>query len=142
MKTLAALSTLLFAASAVAATPSLTGQWSVHNSIAGNESDQTCKFVETDNKITGTCKGEESDKDAQVTGSVDGNKVTWKYDMDYNGSPLTLTYTATLDDSGKVAGNVEVDPFGVSGDFTATPAPATPATAAPATAAAPSETSK
>ena len=49
--------------------------------------------------------------------------------MDYNGSPLTLTYTATLDDSGKIAGNVEVDPFGVTGDFTATAEPA--ASAAP-----------
>ena len=122
MKTLAALSTLLVTASAFAAGgPGLSGQWSVHNSIAGNESDQTCKFVETDNKIAGTCKGENADKDVQVTGSVDGDKVTWKYDMDYNGSPLTLTYTATLDDSGKIAGSVEVDPFGVTGDFTATP---------------------
>jgi hypothetical protein len=138
MKALATLSILLFAASALAATPSLTGQWSVHNSIAGNESDQTCKFVETDNKITGTCRAEDADKDVQVTGTVEGSKATWKYDMDYNGSPLTLTYTATLDDSGKVAGNVEVDPFGVTGDFTATPAPATPAAAAPV----PSETGK
>lgn len=133
MKSLAALSSLLFAASAVAATPSLTGQWAVHNSIAGNESDQECKFVEADNKITGTCKSE--DKEVPVKGSLDGNKVTWTYDMDYNGSPLTLTYTATLDDSGKIAGNVEVDPFGVTGDFTATAEPA--ASAAPAAPAAP-----
>jgi hypothetical protein len=34
---------------------------------------------------------------------------------------LTLVYTATLDDSGKIAGIVEVQPFGVTGDFTATP---------------------
>jgi hypothetical protein len=33
---------------------------------------------------------------------------------------LTLTYTATLDDSGKIAGSVEVQPFGVTGEFTAT----------------------
>ena len=31
------------------------------------------------------------------TGSVDGKtKGTWKYDVDYNGSPLTLIYTAGL----------------------------------------------
>jgi hypothetical protein len=114
-------SLLLFAAtSALAAgAPNLTGQWTVHNSIAGNESDQECKFVQTETKLTGTCKGTE--KEVQITGSVDGNKVTWKYESEYNGSPLTLTYTATLDDSGKIAGTVDVDPFGVTGDFTATP---------------------
>jgi hypothetical protein len=121
MKMLLIPSLFIFAAtSALAAgAPNLTGQWTVHNSIAGNDSDQECKFVQTDTKLTGTCKG--TDKDVQITGSIDGNKVTWKYESDYNGSPLTLTYTATLDDSRKIAGSVNVDPFSVTGDFTATP---------------------
>jgi hypothetical protein len=119
MKILLASAAFLFAPSAFAAgAPSLTGQWSVHNSISGSESDQECKFVQTDNKLAGSCKS--NDKEVQVTGALDGNKVTWKYDSEYNGTPLTLTYTATLDDSGKIAGSVEVQPFGVSGDFTAT----------------------
>jgi len=48
-------SLFIFAAtSALAAgSPSLTGQWTVHNSIAGNESDQECKFVQTETKLTG-----------------------------------------------------------------------------------------
>ena len=130
MKKLLASSVLLFASSAFAAgAPGLTGQWSIHNTIAGNESDQECKFVQTDDKLTGSCKGTE--QEVQITGSLDGKKVTWKYEMDYNGSPLTLVYTATLDDSGKITGNVEVQPFGVTGDFTATPSAATPSTAAP-----------
>ena len=120
MKKLLAASALMLASSAFAATvPSLTGQWTLHNSIAGNESDQKCKLVQTENKITGTCTSE--DKQVQITGSVDGTKVTWQYESDYNGNPLTLVYTATLDDSGKVTGSVEVQPFGVTGDFTATP---------------------
>lgn len=120
MKKLFVSATLLFASSVFAAgAPSLTGDWTIHNSIAGNENDQACKFVQTETKLTGSCKTE--DKEVQITGSVDGNKVTWKYDSDYNGSPLTLIYTATLDDSGKFAGSVEVQPFGVTGDFTAAP---------------------
>jgi opacity protein-like surface antigen len=120
MKKLLAASALLFASSAFAAgASSLTGQWSIHNTIAGNESDQECKFVVADDKLTGSCKT--ADQEVQVTGSLDGKKVTWKYDMDYNGSPLTLTYTATLDDSDKISGSVEVQPFGVTGDFTAIP---------------------
>lgn len=122
MKTLLASCALLFASSAFAAgATSLTGHWTIHNSIAGNESDQTCTLTQTDNKISGSCKSAE-DKDLPVTGSVDGKKVTWQYESDYNGSPLTLIYTATLDDSGKISGSVEVDPFGVTGDFTASPA--------------------
>jgi hypothetical protein len=121
MKKVLATAVVIFASSAFAAgPPSLTGQWTVHNSIAGNENDHSCTFVQTDNKITGTCKSAEG-KDLPVTGSVDGNKVTWQYNTEYNGSPLTLVYTATLDDSGKIAGSVEVQPFNVSGDFTAAP---------------------
>lgn len=120
MKKLFASTTLLFASSAFAAGASgLTGQWTVHNSIAGNESDQECKFVQAEDKLTGSCKT--ADKEVQITGSLDGKKLTWKYESDYNGSPLTLIYTATLDESEKISGSVEVQPFGVTGDFTATP---------------------
>ena len=122
MKKLLTVAIVLFAASAFAAdTPKLTGNWTLHNSVAGNESDQTCTFVLTDNKLTGSCKSQDN-KDLVVTGTLDGNKLTFKYESEYNGTPLTLSYTATLDDSGKFAGTVEVDPFGVSGDFTAIPA--------------------
>ena len=115
-------SALLLAASAFAAgAPNLTGNWTIHNSIAGNESDQPCKFVLADNKLSGTCKSQD-DKEVPITGRLDGSKLTWKYESDYNGTPLTLVYTATLDDSGKIAGSVEVQPFSVTGDFTATPA--------------------
>ena len=120
MKALFASAALLFATSAFAAPASLTGQWNIHNNVAGNESDQPCKLVQADNKITGSCKTADGGE-TQVTGSIEGNKATWKYDVDYNGTALTLTYTATLDDSGKVAGSVDVQPFGVTGEFTATP---------------------
>src|SRR5260370_196545 len=116
MKRLLAISALLFASFAFAA-PNLTGKWTIHNSIAGNENDQECKFVVTDNKITGSCKSQ--DKDLLVTGTVDGNKVSWQYQSEYNGTPLTLIYTANLDGSGKIAGTVEVQPYGVTGDFAA-----------------------
>ena len=119
MKTLIASTILLCASTAFAAgVTSVTGHWTIHNSIAGNESDQACTLTQTENKISGSCKSPE-DKDLPVTGSIDGKKVTWQYESDYNGSPLTLIYTATLDDSGKISGSVEVEPFGVTGDFTA-----------------------
>jgi hypothetical protein len=120
MKKMLACTGLLLASSAFAAgaTP-LTGQWTIHSSIAGNESDMTCNFTQTDAKLTGTCKS--GDKDIPITGSVDGGKVTWKYDTEHDGTPLTLTYTATVSDSGKISGSVDVAPYSITGDFTATP---------------------
>ena len=99
--------------------PNLAGQWRMNNSIAGHESEQECRFDQTENKLTGSCKGQE--RDLPITGSLDGKKVTWRYESDYNGSPLTLVYTTTLDDTSRIAGNVEVQAHGVTGEFTATP---------------------
>src|SRR5260370_294318 len=96
----------------------LTGHWAIHNNIAGNENDVQCELVVTDNKITGSCKSQ--DKHLPVTGAVDGNQVTWPSQSETNGSPITLIYTATLDDSNKIVGTVEVQPYGVTGDITAT----------------------
>jgi hypothetical protein len=112
---------VLFTAPAAfaAGTPSLTGNWTIHSSIAGNDSDMTCNFIRTEAKLTGSCKG---DKEIPITGSVDGNKVTWKYDTEHDGTPLTLIYTATLGDADKFSGSVEVQPYGITGDFTAAPA--------------------
>ncbi len=97
----------------------LTGTWKTHSSIAGNESDGECTLTQTDNDVSGTCKTAEG-KDAKATGKVDGDKITWSFDSDYNGTPLTIKYEGKLDvAAGKIAGTVTVDPFGVGGDFTA-----------------------
>jgi hypothetical protein len=123
MKKLLLPSLVLFAASfvttAFCATTNITGQWKVHNSIAGNESDQDCTFAVAEKKLTGSCKSE--DRTVDVTGNIDGNKVSWKYDVDFNGSTLTLVYTAVLGESEKMAGEVEVQPMGIKGDFSASP---------------------
>ena len=119
------LSVLLASASVVsfaADSASVTGKWKVHSSIAGNESDTECALAQAGNDLSGTCKTTDG-KDAKSTGKVDGVKVTWSYDSEYNGSPLTIKYAGTLDAAGaKIAGTVTVEQFGVDGDFTATAA--------------------
>ncbi|HTW81210.1 MAG TPA: hypothetical protein VME23_16800 [Terracidiphilus sp.] len=97
---------------------SLSGKWNIHNSIAGNENDATCTFVQTNSDLSGTCPG--PDGDVKFTGKIDGKKASWSYETQYNGSQLTMKYEGTLD-SGKLTGSVTVDPYGVSGDFTGTP---------------------
>jgi hypothetical protein len=115
------LSMLLASAASVslaADNASLSGKWKVHSTVAGNESDLECTFTQKDNDLSGTCTTDSGDKN--ITGKVDGAKISWSYDADYNGTPLTVKYSGTLDSDGKLAGGVHVDPFDVDGDFTAT----------------------
>jgi len=97
---------------------SLTGKWKIHQSVAGNDSDGECELSQAGDDISGNCKTAEG-KDAKTTGKVEGTKVAWSFASEYNGTPLTIKYTGTVDTEGKIAGNVHVDPFGVDGDFTA-----------------------
>lgn len=98
------------------ATSSVTGKWKVTSSVAGNDSAMDCNFTRTDAAISDTCKAEQGD--IKITGKVDGALVTWSYSSEYNGTPLTMTYKGKLTD-GKIAAEVTVDPYGVSGEFTA-----------------------
>jgi len=116
MKRLVAASALLLASSAFAA-QNLTDVWTIHSKINDGESNVECKLVVTDSKITGTCNIQ--GKDRQVTGTVDGDKVTLQYDADYNSTAFTLIYKGTLDHSGKITGIVRLHPFNVDGLFTA-----------------------
>jgi hypothetical protein len=114
----------VFAISTPAAdAPTVAGEWNIHQSIAGNENDENCTFAVTDGKIDGTCKVNE--QTPKVTGTVDGKKLSWNFNVEYQGNTLTLTYTASLDDSDKFTGSVDVQPYGVSGDFTAVRAKST-----------------
>lgn len=99
---------------------SLTGKWKVHLSVMGNASDSDCTFAQKDNILTGSCTSEQGS--GKFTGKVDGNKVSWAYESEYNGAPITVNYAGTLDSTGNIAGSVNVEPYGVDGDFTATPA--------------------
>jgi hypothetical protein len=114
---------VLLAAAAVASvraadTP-ITGKWQVHVSIAGNESDAECAFTQKDNDLTGSCKT--SQGESKAVGKVDGKKISWSYDSEYTGSPLTVKYDGTLDSAAaKITGTVRVEQFGVDGEFTAT----------------------
>jgi hypothetical protein len=103
--------------SALAADFSMAGKWNVSTSVAGNDGTATCTFVQKENTLTGTCTGE--DGDHQLTGKLDGNKVTWQYKSDYNGEPLTIIYSGTVNAEKQFAGTIDVEPMGVSGDFTA-----------------------
>jgi hypothetical protein len=114
-------SLMLISISAFAAdNASVNGKWNVHINVSGNESDSVCTFTQKDAELTGECTTEYGAK--ALKGKVDGQKVSWSYTTEYNGSPLNLAYSGTLDSSaGKLSGTVNVVEYNVDGDFTAAP---------------------
>ncbi len=116
---LASVSLLVISLSAIAfAADPLAGKWSVHSSIAGNESDQSCTWSQKDSDLSGTCTSDRGN--VTISGKVDGKKVTWSYKSEYNGTPLTVSYEGTLDSETKISGTVTVPEFSADGNFTAT----------------------
>jgi hypothetical protein len=119
------------ATTAFAADVTMAGKWTVSTTVMGNGGTSDCTFVQTGTDLSGSCVGETGEH--KLTGKVDGNKVSWQYEIDYNGSPLTLGYSATVTDADQITGAVSVQPYNVDGEFTAKRAkqPPAPAPAAP-----------
>jgi hypothetical protein len=108
---------LSLAVTLVAAT-SISGDWKVQMSIAGNDSQLSCTFTQKDDDITGKCTSDQGSLD--VKGKVAGNNVSFSYQTEYNGMPLTVVYTGTFDPDSGIKGTVNVPEFNVGGDFVAT----------------------
>jgi hypothetical protein len=118
MKTFLLLFLAAAAFTAAADDGALNGKWQLHQSIAGNDSDQACTFTQNGNVLSGTCNSAEVGT-VKINGKVDDKKVSWMYKSEYNGSPLTMKYDGALE-SNKITGTVSVEEYGVDGDFTAT----------------------
>ena len=115
---LLALATFWAAPSAPA---SVAGTWNLSTNVQGNTGTPTCTFKQEAEKLTGSCStpsGGQSD----VSGEVADTKVTFRYTIDWEGNPLTLVFTATLDTETTMKGAIDVQPMNVPGEFTATKA--------------------
>lgn len=119
MTLLAFVFTALLTATAQTA-PSASGTWALAYDVAGLSINMTCVVTQADNKLTGTCTGDDKVAHA-LTGEVKGQSVTFKFDKTYDGSPITDTFTAPDGmAAGKMKGTMSVSPLDVSGTFTAT----------------------
>jgi hypothetical protein len=119
MKQLLILALVLVSSFAAQAQPaSVTGTWTVINSVSGTQTEQTCSFTQTDTELTGTCKGERGS--VSITGKVDGKSVGWQYETEYEGQKLTPVYSGTLESADKIVGSVDIRGMGLVGEFTAT----------------------
>ncbi len=116
-------------ASALAAAPaadSITGTWKITGDVMGNPLNSVCALKQAAAKITGTCTNTDAAdaKPVDVTGEVKDGKVTFSHGGDYQGQALTITYAGALASAKELKGTIDVQPFGVTGTFTAAPAPA------------------
>ena len=120
---------LAFALVSALAAPadSISGTWQIKGEVAGNPLNSTCTIVVAEAKVSGVCKNSEGKQDP-IVGEVKDGKVVFEHGGDYQGQELKIIYTGTLASAKEMKGTIEVKPFDVSGEFTATPA----AAAAPA----------
>ena len=56
--------------------------------------------------------------EADLTGTVKGNDITFSFTADFQGTPLTSTYKGTIENATSMKGTLEITGVG-SGSFTA-----------------------
>jgi hypothetical protein len=95
------------------------GTWTIHANLAGHESTITCMFSVDERQLKGSCQSPESSQ-LVVTGEINGNAVTWRYDSEWYGQKLTLVFAGTIRSDEKLGGSIEIQPLSVQGDFTGT----------------------
>src|SRR5262252_3082555 len=87
---------LIFAGGVLAQT-SVAGEWDAEFNTPGGPQPLGLVFKVDGEKLTGTAK--RSRGDVALTGTIKGENITFSYTIDYNGNPVTLTFT------GKVKGD-------------------------------------
>ena len=119
---------LLMGLPAIAAAPdvNITGPWTIAGDVQGVTVAESCNFTQTDTAIAGSCTTESGKYD--TVGKMDGSTATFHHAGKYNGSDYVITYTGKVGSDGAITGTMDVDPFAVTGSFTAKKgAPAAPA---------------
>jgi hypothetical protein len=104
-----------------AAPASVVGTWNLSTNVHDNTGTATCTFKQEAEKITGTCSTP-NNTPSEVTGEVADTKVVFRYNIEWEGNPLTLVFTGTIDSDTTMKGAIDVQPMNVPGEFTATTA--------------------
>jgi hypothetical protein len=116
---------VLLSAGLLAPHADLSGDWRITGDVQGYPIDEACTLAHKDATLSGTCAAQ--GKNFPTTGTVDGNKVVFKHGGEYQGDPLTLTFTGVVADDGTFSGTIYVDPMAVDGTFAAKKQVAKPA---------------
>lgn len=94
-------------APALASAADFAGTWKLDNTFNGSVSAIHCTLVQSKNALSGTCKPDMAGMEAsRLTGTVDGSKAKWGYDLVFNGKPARVDYEVTLAADGTLAGKL------------------------------------
>ena len=87
---------------AVAAAPSadISGTWATEFDSQVGKQTYTYTFKVEGGTLTGHSKSNLGESD--LTGTVDGDKVTFVENLDYQGTPLAITYTGQIVSAGEI----------------------------------------
>jgi hypothetical protein len=94
-------------APAIASAADFSGAWKLDNTFNGSVSAIHCTLVQSKNALSGSCKPDVAGMEAaKLTGTVDGSKAKWGYDLVFNGKPARVDYEVVLAADGSVAGKL------------------------------------
>jgi len=98
---------------------SATGTWKIDANVQASEVLLTCILTETDHKLTGNCAAAEDTTPHALAGTSTEKGLDWHFDADYQGQPIHVSMSATLDAGGStMSGTVAVTPLDATGNFT------------------------
>lgn len=112
--------TALAATASKAAPPpdlDISGTWSLSGDVQGTAVTETCRLQQNDVVLSGQCDTSTGKYD--VKGKLDGRTATFTHGGNYQGSDLVITYTGKVAQDGSMTGTIDVDPFNVTGSFSA-----------------------
>jgi hypothetical protein len=103
-------------AAAQAGKVDVTGKWGFSVETGAGSGTPTITFKQDGEKLTGHYSGQLGEAD--LTGSVKGADITFKFDVDAQGTALAITYTGAVDSKDSMKGKVDLGGLG-EGTFTA-----------------------
>ena len=106
---------LLLALAVAALAADLTGTWELQVESDVGTGTPTFTFKQDGNKLSGTYSGQLGE--APVTGTVDGDKVQFSFEISPAGDKIRVTYSGTAYGGNKIKGTVD---FGGMGKVTFT----------------------
>jgi hypothetical protein len=94
----------------------VTGKWAFAVETGAGSGNPVMTFKQDGEKLTGHYSGQLGEAD--LTGTVKGQDITFKFTVDAQGTTINAVYTGTVDANGSMKGKVELAGLG-EGTFTA-----------------------